>query len=219
MVHILYLAAASPERARIVKRLRAAKLDVHPVSSGREAVDYLRHHRPEVAVVDISTLPGKPQRLVQRLRRSHPGIALIIVTPGTDPNPISDADAHLRKPFTTRTFKARLRAALSRREADILRAGPFTLDLRTRRLTTPNGTYALTRLETALMREFLLHPGEVLDRAYLMRQVWQTDYVGDTRTLDVHIHWLRKKIETNARDPRYILTVYGTGYLFQIPEQ
>ncbi len=216
MVHIVYLAANTPERARILKRLRAARLEIHPLSSGREAVGYLRDHTPEVAVLDVSTLPGNPVRLFQRLRRSSPGTAFIIVTQGNDPNPIPQADAHLRKPFTTRTFKARLKDALARREADVLQAGPFTLDIRLRRLETPNGICRLTPMETALMKEFLSHPGEVLDRAYLMKAVWQTSYWEDTRTLDVHIHWLRKKIENDARAPQYLVTVHRTGYMFQI---
>ncbi len=217
MVHIVYLAADTRERANIVKRLRAARLDIHPVSSGREAVGYLRAHSPDVTVVDVSTLPGNPTRLFQRLRRSSPGTAFIVVTQGNDPNPLPQADAHLRKPFTTRTFKARLKTALARREADILQVGPFTLDIRLRRLETPNGTCRLTPIETALMREFLSRAGEVLDRAYLMATVWETSYWEDTRTLDVHIHWLRKKIEKDPRAPQYLVTVYRTGYMFQVP--
>lgn len=117
MVHIVYAAPKSAERARIVKRLRAARLNVHPVSSAREAVAYLRAHLPEVAVVEIMALSRAPKQLFRRLRRSSPGTAFIIVTQGETPNPIPEADAHLRKPFTTRTFKSRLKAALDRRAA------------------------------------------------------------------------------------------------------
>ncbi len=221
MVHILYLAAESPERTRILKRLRAAHLDVYAVSSGREAVAYLRAHAPELAFVDISTLAVDPEKLLTRLRRSSPGTAFVIITEASSNVTVPPADGHLRKPFTTRTFKARMRAALARREEDIITQGPFRLDLRTRTLSTPRGAYRLTPLETALMREFMTHPGEVLDRSFLMHQVWNTDYMDDTRTLDVHIHWLRRKIEANARAPEYLKTVHRVGYRFDVgtPEE
>jgi len=128
MVHILYVAAESTERARIVKRLRNARLDVHVVSSGREASVYLRVHTPDLCCVDVSTLRGDPHRMMKRLRVSSPGTAFIIITGGNPTASLPAADGHLRKPFTTRTFKARMRQALARRQQDVLKAGPFELD-------------------------------------------------------------------------------------------
>ena len=214
MAHILYVAAASPERDRILKRLRNARLDVHAASSGREAVIYLRAHRPDLCFVDVTTLRGNPANMLKRLRNSSPGTAFVVVTTGAAPDSFPQADAHLRKPFTTRTFKARVQQALRRREEDIVRAGPFELDTRLRRLDAPTGTFHLTRVETRLMREFMSHPGEVLARGHLVQNVWETDYVDDTRTLDVHVHWLRKKIEPNIARPRYLVTVHRVGYAF-----
>lgn len=215
MVHILYVAAESTERARIVKRLRNARLDVHTASSGRAASAYLRAHAPDLCCVDVSTLRGDPYRMMRRLRASSPGTAFIIVTGGAPSASLPAADGHLRKPFTTRTFKARMRQALKRRQQDILKVGPFELDVRLRRLIAPRGTFHLTPMETRLMREFMAHPDEVLSREHLVREVWHTEYMGDTRTLDVHVHWLRRKIEKNLGDPKHLVTVYKVGYVFR----
>ncbi len=214
MAQILYVAAESPERTRIVKRLRNARLDVHVASSGREAAIYLRAHTPDLCCVDVSTLRGNPHNMLKRLQHSSPGTAFIIISTGNPQKNLPEADGHLRKPFTTRTFKTRMRQALQRRQQDILSAGAFELDVRLRRLTTPKGTFHLTPVETRLMREFLAHTEEVLSREYLIKTVWETEYLGDTRTLDVHVHWLRKKMEDDLATPRYLVTVYGVGYVF-----
>ena len=218
MVRILYVAAESAERSRIVKRLRNARLDVHVVSSGREAAIFLRAHTPDLCCLDISTLRGNPHNMLKRLQRSSPGTAFIVISTGPPQTALPQADGHLRKPFTTRTFKARMQQALEQRAKDVVRAGPFELDVRLRRLVAPKGTFHLTRVETRLMREFLTHPEEVLARAYLVKAVWQTEYMDDTRTLDVHVHWLRKKIEPDIATPRYLVTVHRVGYVFY-PEE
>jgi len=224
-VHILYVAAASRERAQILKRLRrsryeGAPMDVHAASSIREASDYLRARKPDVCVIDLTLLTGSPTKILQRMRRAGPGAAFILVIDSRHKNKIPPlVDSIVHKPFTLRVFKARLTQALNNRKADILRAGPFTLDKRTRTLTTPRGTFHLRPIETRLMVEFIRHANEVLNRRYLIETVWETTFLGDTRTLDVHVHWLRKKIEEDTEEPQYIVTVYGVGYKFQIEEK
>jgi DNA-binding response OmpR family regulator len=76
----------------------------------------------------------------------------------------------------------------------------------------------LTPKQGRLLDVFMRHPGQVLTRAFLMKQVWHTDYLGDTRTLDVHIRWLRKAIEENPSSPVYLRTVRGIGYRFGLLE-
>src|SRR5262249_26377608 len=76
----------------------------------------------------------------------------------------------------------------------------------------------LTPKQALLFEIFMQHPGEVLDRKILMEKVWQTNYLGDTRTLDVHIRWIREAIESNPGKPRYLRTIRGVGYCFEVPE-
>jgi DNA-binding response OmpR family regulator len=89
-----------------------------------------------------------------------------------------------------------------------------SLDAENDQVTGPGGTYHLTPMECRLLEVLMLHPGQVVSRASLMKYVWQTSYVDDTRTLEVHICTLRKKIESDPGDPKYLRTVRGVGYVF-----
>jgi DNA-binding response OmpR family regulator len=77
---------------------------------------------------------------------------------------------------------------------------------------------ALAPKEFSLLATFMRHSGEVLPRSFLIREIWNTDYLGDTRMLDVHIRWLRQKIEDNPSSPAYLRTVRGVGYRFEPPQ-
>ena len=103
----------------------------------------------------------------------------------------------------------------------LLRVGQLTLD-EIDRWVTRNGTEApqhLTPMECKLLKTFMAHPGEVLTRAFLMKRVWDTDYLEDTRTLYVHVRWLRQKVEEHPDRPQLITTVRGKGYCFNVPEE
>ena len=91
-----------------------------------------------------------------------------------------------------------------------------TLDVEHSQVTGPNGICHLTPLECRLLQVFMLHPGQVIHRSRLMKEVWETDYLGDIRTLHVHICWLRRKIEDDPSTPRRILIHRRLGYQFRV---
>jgi DNA-binding response OmpR family regulator len=95
-----------------------------------------------------------------------------------------------------------------------LQIAGITLNTKEGQVTGPNGTHHLTPMECRLLRVFMLNRGQVISRAFLMKEVWQTEYLDDMRTLEVHVSWLRKKIEADPRRPRYLRTVRGMGYGF-----
>ena len=97
-----------------------------------------------------------------------------------------------------------------------LRIKDWILDLESKQVVTGNGAQKLTPMLCQLLEVFMRHPEKVLNRRFLMKKVWETDYIGDTRTLEVHICWLRKKIEEDPRHPRYLRTVRGVGYRFSL---
>jgi DNA-binding response OmpR family regulator len=137
---------------------------------------------------------------------------------GSEPAP-SDADVLLSLPFTARKLINRIeRFAVASAESKVLEAGPFSLNLEQQTLTTPWNEKKLTPKLVTLMELFLENQEQTLDRKRIMQKVWNTDYIGDTRTLDVHIRWLRKVVEPDPRKPQYITTVRGKGYRFVIPE-
>ena len=93
-------------------------------------------------------------------------------------------------------------------------AGPFVLDLATRTVTGPAGSARLPRKQCDLLALLMRHCGQLVSRRKIMRQVWLTDYMEDTRTLDVHVSWLRRNIEPEPRIPTYLVTRRGEGYVF-----
>lgn len=101
------------------------------------------------------------------------------------------------------------------RSRTVLHAGDFCLNLETRELITGNNTVTLRPLECKLLATFLRHPNKLLTYGFLMKKVWNTNFDGDRRTLQVHICWLRKKLRDNSRNPRYIHTERDCGYRFR----
>ena len=100
-------------------------------------------------------------------------------------------------------------------EENLIKCADLVLDLAERHVTKGNGEpQSLTPKECKLLATFMRNRGEVLSRKFLMQEVWETDYTEDTRTLEVHVSWLRKKIEEDSANPRYLHTVRGVGYWF-----
>jgi len=130
---------------------------------------------------------------------------------------LADAEQFMTPPFTSRKLLHRLEKLVGMVPDREIRAGPLTLDPDTRTLCKGELTYHLRPKEASLLTLFLLNPGKVLSRPEIIKQVWETDYVGDTRTLSVHIRWLRSKIEDDPNNPQFLRTVRGVGYRFDVP--
>jgi DNA-binding response OmpR family regulator len=123
----------------------------------------------------------------------------------------------LRLPFTPRKVINRVRKLLSCRSGGLLRVGAISLNVETRCVFWEDVTHRLTPRQAKLLEVFMRHAGQTLTRKFLMENVWETDYMGDTRTLDVHVRWIRERIERNPSSPRYLRTVRGIGYRFGVP--
>jgi len=128
-------------------------------------------------------------------------------------------DISLDMPFTARKLHNRVLRLLPDDSDEELSQGPVKLDLRHRVVRAHGKEKRLTPKCAGLLEQFMRHPGETLDRSFLMKKVWDTDYVGDTRTLDVHVRWLRERIEEDPSSPQYLRTVRGVGYRFGVPDE
>jgi DNA-binding response OmpR family regulator len=126
------------------------------------------------------------------------------------------ADVLLELPFTIRKLVNRINPLLPLSSNKVLRTGPIQLDLERRVVRCLEKEAHLTPRLTSLLKRFMEHPNEVLEREDLFRKIWDTEYTGDTRTLDVHISWIRKAIEPNSHKPRYLITIRGVGYRLDI---
>ena len=181
-----------------------------------KAVTYLEDADPQLIIVNAATMRSTGSRICRRFRKIKPDVPLIhIRDEAEDKDEECQADEYLQLPFTPRKLMNRVKSLLP---ADVLteevvRYGPITF-FRTKRSVEVNGRgeTKLTPKLAHLLEEFLRHPNELVTRKQLMIDVWKTDYVGDTRTLDVHIRWVREILEEDPTHPRLLLTVRGRGY-------
>lgn len=186
------------------------------VPNGRQAEAQASLSRPHVIVLDAVSLRTPGDRICQALRARLPDIPIVHIHPGTDKNASSPADAILFQPFSSRKLINSIERLITLSDDEIITCGPFSLNIPRRILTTPHQETQLTPKVALLLEVFLRRPGEILDRKTLMEEVWQTDYLGDTRTLDVHIRWIRQAIETDPGNPHFLKTIRGTGYSLDI---
>ncbi|MGW8319256.1 MAG: response regulator transcription factor [Candidatus Promineifilaceae bacterium] len=191
------------------------------VTTANEAVEWVQRRQPDLIVLNAASMRSSGVRTSRRLRRALPDAPIIHCR---DADQVEDrsaeADVYLRMPFTGRKLINRIRALLpvDDLKEEIVRAGQLTFYLSKRSVEVAGqGERRLTPKLARLLQEFLRHPNEVLGREQLMQQVWNTTYFGDTRTLDVHIRWMREIIERNPADPSLLRTVRGVGYIFAVP--
>jgi len=190
---------------------------VEVVQSGRKAVDCAAHETPLVIVLNAASLITSGMRIYNRIRESIPIIPIIHILPEATPSEVvrrCTADAVLVMPFTARKLINQIKRLAPAPHHDILEVGGIRFAPSVRLVQAHGREKRLTPRAAALLELFLRHPGKTLERSYLMRNVWDTNYVGDTRTLDVHVRWVREAIEVEPAAPAYIVTVRGIGYRF-----
>lgn len=193
------------------------KYQVQVAHSGKQGLMLASDRHPDVVVLDAASLRTTGDRICARLRAVL-GMTPIIHIRSTAVEPAaSPADVLLTPPFTARKLINRIERFAVLSQTSILEAGPFYLNLDQQTLITPWGEKKLTPKLAELMEVFMQNLNQTLERKHLMQTVWKTDYMGDTRTLDVHIRWIRQVVEPNPRKPVYITTVRGVGYRFTIP--
>jgi two-component system alkaline phosphatase synthesis response regulator PhoP len=207
--------------------LKQAGYRVVTAGDGQTALTLARHERPDLVVLDLM-LPGGLDGLdVCRSLRQDPGqadVPIIMLTARVEETDKLigleiGADDYVTKPFSPRELVARVRAVLRRARGHgpppgIVHVGELTVDLTKRSVTVGEQPVSLTPTEFDLLSVMARNPGRPFTRAQLMDLVYDVAYAGYDRAIDSHIKNLRRKIEPDPRQPRYILTVYGVGYKF-----
>ena len=226
MSHVLVVEDEASFSEAIAYMLRKEGFDVSVVADGLSAITEFDRHGADLVLLDLM-LPGMSGTEVCAQLRQRSNVPIIMVTAKADEvdkviGLELGADDYVTKPFSSRELLARIRAVL-RRNSDVvevtdgrtLEAGPVRIDIDRHLVTVEGEKVQLPLKEFDLLELLVRNSGRVLTRGQLIDRVWGSDYVGDTKTLDVHIKRLRSKIETDPAEPKFIQTVRGLGYKFE----
>jgi two-component system response regulator RegX3 len=205
--------------------LRREGYEVGVAADGAAALDEFDRHGADLILLDLM-LPGISGTEVCRTLRQKSAVPIIMVTAkdGEVDKVVGlelGADDYVTKPFSSRELVARIRAVLRRRGEpeemlpSTLEAGPVRIDVDRHVVAVRGQTIAMPLKEFDLLELLVRNAGRVLTRGQIIDRVWGSDYVGDTKTLDVHVKRLRAKIEVDPRNPTLILTVRGLGYKYE----
>jgi DNA-binding response OmpR family regulator len=200
--------------------LKKEGLKVRLYHTGSAAYAWAKENDPDIVVFEASTMRSNGARSCRRLRSALPNTPIIHCrAEGETVDNSAEADIYLQRPFTARKVMNRIKTLLPTDDwkQEIARAGDITF-YPTRRSVDVNGQgeQRLTPKLACLLNIFLQNPNKILPREMLMHDVWETDFMGDTRTLDVHIRWMREVIEEDPAKPLLLRTVRGRGYIFSI---
>ncbi len=215
-------------RETLVDALEADGFRVVAAADGREALAQFRGERPDLILLDLM-LPELSGIEVTRIIRAESGVPIVMLTAkDSELDKVVGlelgADDYVTKPFSLRELTARIRALFRRSEVAAAAATPATVDLGRvqadlagHRLLRDGETLPVKPKAFELLAFLIRHPGQVFTRDQLLEHVWGYDYAGESRTVDVHVHWLRSQIEDDPGHPLYLHTVRGVGYVFRRP--
>lgn len=215
---ILLVEGRKPAAERLSPILNDQGYHVITAHTRREALAAAQETSSAVIVLDSPSLRFDNQRFCEALREIAPETpVLLLLSEGTEIDRSVGAQGYLRYPFSAKKLLNRIVRLLPVPDDEVLRVGDVTLNLKQRCVVCGGRETHLTPKQVQLLEVFMRHPGEILSRALLMKQVWNTDYLGDLRTLEVHIHWVRKAIEDNPKSPVRLQTIRRVGYRFDAP--
>lgn len=193
--------------------LRRKGFEVELVLNGSEALKTLQDgYEPDAIIVSAASLGSSGKRICQALHEQANKIPVVLILESGVDHAMDQAEVVLTLPFTVQKLVNRLKHVLPFESDKMLHIGPIRLDLEQRNVSCLGKKTRLTPRLVTLLTILIQRHGEVLERKKLFSQVWETDYTEDTRTLDVHISWLRKAIEVDPNHPRFIKTTRGLGY-------
>ena len=221
-------------RDTLTYNLKKDGFTVESVGDGRAALDSARNLKPDLIILDIM-LPELDGFEVARILRKEMTTPILMLTARDDEidrvvGLEMGADDYLTKPFSMRELMARVKAQLRRTrllqeemaksganqvKQEKLTFGDLVVNMTRREVTLQGEPIQLKPQEYELLVFFAEHKGQMLSREFILERVWGWDFIGDSRTVDVHVRWLRQKIEEDASDPVRIITVRGGGYRFE----
>ena len=217
------------QREMLAEALEAEGFTIVTAADGRAALLKFRESKPDLVLLDLM-LPELSGIEVCRIIRAESGVPILMLTAkDSELDKVVGlelgADDYVTKPFSLRELIARVRAQFRRTEQQavaggtpaLVDVGAVQVDLAGHRLLRNGVTVPLKPKAFELLAFLVRNPGQVFTRDQLLEHVWGYDYAGETRTVDVHVHWLRSRIEADPANPEFLHTVRGTGYVFRRP--
>jgi phosphate regulon transcriptional regulator PhoB len=205
--------------------LQREGFEVVTATDSEDALRLFHEQNPELVVLDVM-LPTRSGFEVCQILRKRSNVPIIMLTAkGAETDRVVGleigADDYVTKPFSMRELMARIKSVMRRTKTpasvagNVLKADELSLDVVRHEVRLGDTPLSLSPKEFDLLRFLMEHPGQVFSRQTLLDRVWGEERYIEERTVDVHIHWLREKIESDPRKPKYLLTVRGVGYKFR----
>ena len=214
---ILWIEGKRADSPSFVPALRKKGYQVEMVSTGSEALAHLKEFDPDMVVLNAASMRTSGRRITRSLRDQMDGLPIVVIA---DPEKTIEGEPSvnvvLDLPFTIRKLVNRINPFLPGHGKQIVHVGLVHLDLDRKQVRCQGREARLTPRLMQLLKLLMEHHGEVMEREQLFREVWSTEYTADTRTLDVHISWLRQAIEEDPRNPRILKTIRGVGYRLDV---
>ena len=201
----------------LVPSLERNGYQVSVTRSQRQALSHARSSHPDLLVLDVRSFGANSYKVSEVVRARLDDVPTILLLQQGHAAAGGAAESFMEPPFTPRKLLYRVRKLAENLTPRLISLGPLVLDPDRRALRKDDKTVQLRPKEAELLAFFMRNPEKVLSRQEIIKQVWDTDCLDDTRTLNVHIRWLRLKIEDHPGQPRMLRTVRGLGYRFDVP--
>jgi DNA-binding response OmpR family regulator len=196
--------------------LQKKGFDIVSAQNGSEAVSQLKQTNPSLVIVNAPSLRSTGLRICLSIRKKDAKIPIILIVEKEKVVDKELVDSIVSLPFTVQKLVNRVKALMPGDGNNVVSVGPIRLDLENRRVRSLGKNTKLTPRLITLLQILMDKHGEVVEREALFKKVWETNYTGDTRTLDVHISWLRRAIELDPDDPKFLKTIRGVGYRLDV---
>lgn len=213
---ILVIEGRHAEIPSFATELQKKGFDIRSFQNGSQAVAKIKQISPSLVVINAASLRSTGIRICLSVRKKDPKLPIILILENEKPVDKELAESILALPFTVQKLVNRIKALLPSDGKNVVTAGPIQLDLEHKRVRCLSKSTKLTPRLITLLHILMDKHGEVVEREALFKKVWETNYTGDTRTLDVHISWLRRAIELDPNNPKFLKTIRGVGYRLDV---
>ena len=213
---ILWIEGNKGESPSFIKEIRKKGYNLEVVPNGSAALTRLTEYKPNLVILNAASLRTSGKRICSSIHEKSEGLPILIISDPRYPAEENYAKVVLTLPFTIRKLLNEISSVVQPDSKKQLHKGAIHLDLKLRRVRCMGKLTRLTPRLTQILQILMNNAGAVVERNILFREAWSTEYTGDTRTLDVHINWLRKAIEEDPHNPKILKTLRGVGYRLDI---